>query len=72
MSTTEGNGSVRASGPNVSGPTSRTFPPGRKCTEPDCETVLSIYNETDFCGLHQPKPGSGTGLIRAKKLKEGV
>ena len=26
----------------------------RVCAEPDCETVLSRYNEFDHCALHQP------------------
>ena len=26
----------------------------RVCQEPDCETVLSRYNELDYCALHQP------------------
>lgn len=26
----------------------------RICDEPDCDTVLSIYNKREFCALHQP------------------
>jgi len=26
----------------------------RICEEPECETVLSIYNKREFCALHQP------------------
>lgn len=26
----------------------------RTCEEPGCETVLSRYNEFEFCSLHQP------------------
>lgn len=26
----------------------------RICAEPECDTVLSRYNEFDFCALHQP------------------
>jgi len=26
----------------------------RICDEPECETVLSIYNKREFCALHQP------------------
>ncbi len=26
----------------------------RVCDEPGCDTVLSRYNELDFCALHQP------------------
>jgi len=27
---------------------------GRTCAEDDCETVLSRYNKTDRCGVHEP------------------
>ena len=27
---------------------------GRVCQEPGCKTLLSRYNELDFCALHQP------------------
>ncbi len=30
----------------------RTLPPGRMCAEPNCDTRLSIYNETSYCSLH--------------------
>ncbi len=33
------------------GPLSRA---GRTCRERGCSTVLSVYNELDFCSLHQP------------------
>ena len=26
----------------------------RVCQEPECSTVLSRYNEFDYCALHQP------------------
>jgi len=34
---------------------SRTFPPGRLCEEPGCETLLSIYNDNTYCSLHESK-----------------
>ena len=34
----------------MSGPAVHRFPPNRVCA--DCATVLSIYNETEFCSLH--------------------
>jgi hypothetical protein len=34
----------------------KKHPAGRVCAEPGCGTVLSVYNETDRCGLHQPEP----------------
>ena len=27
---------------------------GRTCAEDNCETVLSRYNTTDRCGVHEP------------------
>ncbi len=40
-------------------------PAGRTCTEPNCDTVLSIYNNTERCSVHrtfvtivQRSPGS--------------
>jgi len=29
-------------------------PPKRVCDEADCDTLLSRYNEYDFCARHQP------------------
>ncbi len=29
-------------------------PANRTCAEPGCATVLSRYNEFEFCALHQP------------------
>ena len=31
----------------------RRFAAGRKCAESDCETRLSVYNESDYCSLHR-------------------
>jgi hypothetical protein len=33
-----------------------TYPAGRVCACPECETVLSVYNPSGYCGLHQPEP----------------
>jgi len=30
----------------------RRFAPGRMCAEADCDTHLSIYNESDYCSRH--------------------
>jgi hypothetical protein len=27
---------------------------GRTCAEDNCETILSRYNKTDRCGVHDP------------------
>lgn len=37
---------------NVMVPAGRTE--HRVCVEPECNTVLSRYNEFDHCSLHQP------------------
>ena len=29
-------------------------PPGRVCATPDCATILSVYNSSEFCSLHEP------------------
>jgi hypothetical protein len=31
----------------------RTYRPGRVCVESGCQTVLSIYNPTSRCSLHE-------------------
>jgi hypothetical protein len=31
---------------------SKKFPEGRICGETDCGTMLSIYNESEFCYQH--------------------
>lgn len=38
----------------------RRFPPGRVCAEYGCDTLLSIYNEGNYCSKHNlnVKPGS--------------
>jgi hypothetical protein len=35
----------------LSGHRIQRFPPDRICM--DCATVLSIYNETEFCSVHE-------------------
>lgn len=32
---------------------SRTFPLGRVCEQPACATVLSVYNRSASCSLHE-------------------
>jgi len=32
---------------------SRTFPLGRVCEHPACATVLSVYNRSASCSLHE-------------------
>jgi len=44
---------------------SRTFPGGRVCGEEGCETNLSIYNDGQFCYLHEPEM---TPRMRGKKI----
>jgi len=33
----------------------RTFSSGRTCAEPECTTLLSIYNGAKHCAAHNPK-----------------
>lgn len=42
------------SGKTLNGPhrPPRTFQQGRVCAESDCDTCLSIYNESRYCSLH--------------------
>ena len=35
-------------------PSTAFSPNARTCEEPDYNTVLSRYNEFEFCSLHQP------------------
>ncbi|HUC36605.1 MAG TPA: hypothetical protein VMR97_05725 [Acidimicrobiales bacterium] len=44
---------------------SRTFPNGRVCGDPGCETKLSIYNDGDYCYLHEPQ---SVPRMRGKKI----
>ncbi|HEX2178144.1 MAG TPA: hypothetical protein VHL54_01305 [Actinomycetota bacterium] len=30
----------------------RTAVAGRTCTHPDCNTILSVYNKSQFCYTH--------------------
>jgi hypothetical protein len=60
-------GEVAIGGTPFSGPSrpTRTFPRDRVCSEPDCDTQLSIYNEGNYCGLH----GRGSApRLRGKKI----
>lgn len=34
--------------------TVKQFPGGRVCANESCATVLSIYNDGDFCARHEP------------------
>jgi hypothetical protein len=43
----------------------RTFAQGRVCAESGCGTRLSIYNDGDYCYLHEPL---ATTKVRAKKI----
>lgn len=31
----------------------RRFSPGRRCAELECNTLLSVYNDSDRCSLHR-------------------
>ncbi len=47
----------------MSGPPVPRFPARRVCGE--CATVLSIYNGTAFCSLHE---GPGGGFVKPRRL----
>lgn len=48
-------GSIGGSGFTGTGRPSRTFPRGRVCAHGECETRLSIYNDSNYCSSHQPQ-----------------
>ena len=48
-------GSIGGSGFTGTGRPSRTFPRGRVCANDECETRLSIYNDSAYCSNHQPQ-----------------
>lgn len=41
-----------------------TAPPGRGCAEPECDTVLSIYNDSDRCWEHAGPRSASRSLLR--------
>lgn len=43
---------------------SHTYPEGRVCSDSDCKTILSRYNESDRCMVHMHR---GTIRTRGKK-----
>jgi len=45
---------LRAWGLGQVPPRSPTSSPGRVCEAEDCNTLLSIYNRSKFCWLHEP------------------
>jgi len=45
---------LRASGLGGLPRRSPTYPPGRVCVAEDCPTLLSIYNRSKLCWLHEP------------------
>lgn len=38
---------------------------GRKCSEKECQTILSVHNDSDTCSIHDP---IRMPLWRKKKL----
>jgi hypothetical protein len=34
-----------------------SYPRGRRCSHPGCATILSVYNESDRCSLHEAETG---------------
>jgi len=50
---------------NGGGRPSKAFKPGRICSEPGCQTALSIYNKGKFCYSHEPMQAPRT---RGRKI----
>ena len=48
---------------------SRTFARGRVCSEPGCETKLSIYNGSGYCSVHER---SGLPLVAFQGRSAGA
>lgn len=47
-------GSVAGTPFTGGGRPSRSFARGRVCKDPDCKTILSMYNDSKFCAQHAP------------------
>ena len=43
----------------------KTYPARRRCSEPSCETILSVYNATAYCARHEGGPVGVRGRRRA-------
>jgi hypothetical protein len=52
----------------------RTFPKGRQCMVPDCQTVLSVYNPSHCCSAHtefcRPEAEARTVRRREAELRQ--
>lgn len=56
----------RASGLGELSRRSPTYPPGRVCAAEDCRTMLSIYNRSKLCWLHEP---ARVYVVRARRKR---
>lgn len=61
---------LRPIGSNLTGKPSKTYREDRICDEPECQTVLSKYNPTFRCCLHQTS-WHGTGYAEGTGPKAG-
>jgi hypothetical protein len=41
-----------------------SFPPKRICSDAACSTVLSIYNASEFCFVHEPRRYGKNDVLR--------
>ena len=41
-----------------------SYDSGRVCSDPECVTVLSKYNGSSFCSLHEPRTFRQSGVRR--------
>jgi hypothetical protein len=47
--------SARTAPPPRAGEKVSSHPAGRVCQHEYCTTVLSVYNPSPFCGVHEPR-----------------
>jgi hypothetical protein len=53
MASRHTNGPVRGIATAIDARPNRTWPTGRTCDHPDCDTALSIYNRSPRCSVHE-------------------
>ena len=61
-------GSIKGSRPHALPRASRKMAKGRVCSQPDCDTQLSVYNRRDKCWAHAEMK---VPRLRGRKPAEG-
>jgi hypothetical protein len=46
------------------------YPPGRRCEEETCPTILNRYNPGPLCLLHEQKAGHDQADAEAEELRQ--